>query len=522
MNLVAACPDRDRHGPRRPRQDEPPRRDPHDQRRGRRAGRHHPAHRRVRGHHEGRQARRLPGHPGPRGVHLDARPRRQGHRHRGDRRGGGRRRHAPDAGGHQPREGGEGAARHRDEQDRQAGRQPGPREERAGRGRRRRRGLRRRHAARRRSPRRRASGLDELLEIILLVADLQELKANPKRAAVGTVDRGASSTRAAAPSRRVIVQTGTLRVGDVVVVGNTFGKVKALENAGGKRIKKAGPATAVVVLGLADVPEAGDVLRVVADEKTARSHGRDPQDRAGRRRGRGSRPRHPRGPLPPDPGRPGQGAADHPQGRRVGLARRDHPRPAAAVSTDEVEDQRPATRRPATSPTTTSCWRRRRTRSSSGSTPGSPTRPAARPRPRAWTSGSTTSSTSSPTTSTPPSRACSSRRSSRSIEGRAEVRQIFKVGKSTVIAGCYVTDGRIVRTGGVRVWRGGKVVATDKMDSLRRFRDDVREVAAELRVRHRPRRVQRPGRGRHHRVLHQQAGAGRGGLTASHRSEPGR
>ncbi len=63
------------------------------------------------------------------------------------------------------------------------------------------------------------------------------------------------------------------------------------------------------------------------------------------------------------------------------------------------------------------------------------------------------------------------------VEGRAEVRQIFRVGKSTVIAGCYVTDGRIVRGGGARVWRGGKVIATDRIDSLRRFRDDVREVA---------------------------------------------
>ncbi len=61
------------------------------------------------------------------------------------------------------------------------------------------------------------------------------------------------------------------------------------------------------------------------------------------------------------------------------------------------------------------------------------------------------------------------------IEGRAEVRQIFRVGKSTVIAGCFVTDGRIVR-GGARVWRGGKVIATDRIESLRRFRDDVREV----------------------------------------------
>jgi translation initiation factor IF-2 len=61
------------------------------------------------------------------------------------------------------------------------------------------------------------------------------------------------------------------------------------------------------------------------------------------------------------------------------------------------------------------------------------------------------------------------------VEGRAEVRQIFRVGKSTVIAGCFVTDGRIVR-GGARVWRNGKIVATDRIESLRRFRDDVREV----------------------------------------------
>jgi translation initiation factor IF-2 len=63
------------------------------------------------------------------------------------------------------------------------------------------------------------------------------------------------------------------------------------------------------------------------------------------------------------------------------------------------------------------------------------------------------------------------------VEGRAEVRQIFRVGKSTVIAGSFVTDGRIIRAN-ARVWRGGKVIATDRIESLRRFRDDVREVAA--------------------------------------------
>jgi translation initiation factor IF-2 len=62
------------------------------------------------------------------------------------------------------------------------------------------------------------------------------------------------------------------------------------------------------------------------------------------------------------------------------------------------------------------------------------------------------------------------------VEGRAEVRKLIKVGKTTVIAGSYVTDGRMVK-GGARVWRGGKIIATDRIESLRRFRDDVREVA---------------------------------------------
>jgi translation initiation factor IF-2 len=63
------------------------------------------------------------------------------------------------------------------------------------------------------------------------------------------------------------------------------------------------------------------------------------------------------------------------------------------------------------------------------------------------------------------------------VEGRAEVRQIFRVGKSTVIAGSFVTDGHIPRTASVRVYRNAKLIATDKIDSLRRFRDDVRDVA---------------------------------------------
>ncbi len=113
-------------------------------------------------------------------------------------------------------------------------------------------------------------GLDELIEMILLVADLQELTANPDRSAVGTIVE-AQMDKARGAVATALVQTGTLKVGDIIVVGETFGRVKALENDRGKRVKQAGPASAVVVLGLSEVPAAGDILRVVADDKAARA-----------------------------------------------------------------------------------------------------------------------------------------------------------------------------------------------------------------------------------------------------------
>ena len=131
------------------------------------------------------------------------------------------------------------------------------------------------------------TGIEELLEIILLVADLQELKANPKRDAVGTIIE-AQLDKGRGPVATVIVQTGTLNVGDVVVAGNTYGKVKALEGSTGKRITKAGPATAAVILGLSDVPEAGDVIRVVADEKIARTQVETRKNEAAAREGAGA------------------------------------------------------------------------------------------------------------------------------------------------------------------------------------------------------------------------------------------
>jgi translation initiation factor IF-2 len=317
-------------------------------------------------------------------------------------------------------------------------------------------------------------GIPELLEIILLVADLQELKANPKREAVGTIIE-ARLDKGRGPVATLIVQTGTLHVGDVVVTGNTFGKIKALETAAGKRISKTGPASAVVILGLSDVPEAGDVLRVVPDVTIARAQVESRKNAAAAQAGAGSgratledlyrqiqagQAKELRIILKADVSG-SLGAIDHALGQ---------------LSSDEVKINVLL--------------------EAAGDITDNDIMLATAS--NAIVVGFNTGITDT------------ARRAAESegvdvrlydiiykltddidaalkgmlepeivevIEGRAEVRQIFRVGKTTVIAGCYVTDGRIVRNGGARVWRGGKVIVTDKLDSLRRFRDDVREVA---------------------------------------------
>jgi translation initiation factor IF-2 len=318
-------------------------------------------------------------------------------------------------------------------------------------------------------------GIPELLEIILLVADLQELKANPKRDAIGTIIE-ARLDKGRGPVATIIVQTGTLRVGDVVVAGNTFGKIKALENSAGKRIPKAGPATAAVILGLTDVPEAGDVLRVVKDVMLARDQVESRKNAAAAAAGAGS-------------GRATledlykQIQAGQAKELRI-ILKSDVSGSLGAIShalqqlsDDEVKinvlleaagditdnDIMLAT-------------------ASNAIVVGFNTGITDTARREAEAQGVDVRLYDIIYKLTDDIDAALKGMLEPEIveviEGRAEVRQIFRVGKSTVIAGCYVTDGRIVRAGGARVYRGGKLVATDRLDSLRRFRDDVREVAA--------------------------------------------
>ncbi|MBR7927011.1 translation initiation factor IF-2 [Aerococcaceae bacterium zg-ZUI334] len=121
--------------------------------------------------------------------------------------------------------------------------------------------------------------IEELLEMILLVAEVQELKANANRLAIGTVIE-ARLDKAQGSTATLLVQEGTLNVGDPIVVGNTFGKVRTMVNDQGRRIRHAGPATPVEITGLNDAPQAGDLFVVFADEKSARAAGEERAKRA--------------------------------------------------------------------------------------------------------------------------------------------------------------------------------------------------------------------------------------------------
>lgn len=115
-------------------------------------------------------------------------------------------------------------------------------------------------------------GIDELLEMIVLVSEMEELKANPERHAYGTVIE-AELDKGRGPVATLLVQNGTLNVSDSVVVGNTWGRVRAMVNDIGRRVKTAGPSTPVEITGLNNVPQAGDRFLVFDDEKKARSIG---------------------------------------------------------------------------------------------------------------------------------------------------------------------------------------------------------------------------------------------------------
>jgi len=317
------------------------------------------------------------------------------------------------------------------------------------------------------------TGLEDLMEMVLLVADLQELKANPKRPAIGTIIE-AQLDKGRGPVATVVVQTGTLRVGDTIVAGTSMGKVKALENASGKRIPKTGPASAAVVLGLSDVPEAGDVLRVVADEREARTiverRRIEAQTRGGEATGRATLEDLYR-----------QIQAGQAKELRI-ILKADVSGSIGAIrhaleqlSEDEVRIN--ILHEAAGDVTDNDIML---ATASDAIVVGFNTGITDTARREAEVEGVDVRRYDIIYKLTDDIEAALKGLLEPEIveviEGRAEIRQVIRVGKNQVIAGSYVNEGRMVR-GGARIWRGGKVVATDRIESLRRFRDDVREVA---------------------------------------------
>ncbi|HTX56985.1 MAG TPA: translation initiation factor IF-2 [Candidatus Acidoferrales bacterium] len=319
------------------------------------------------------------------------------------------------------------------------------------------------------------TGIDQLLETVLLEADIKELKANKNRRATGVVIESQLS-RGRGAVATVLVQNGTLRVGDIVVVGGTFGKVRALIDDKGKQVKKAGPSIPVEVMGLQDVPAAGDTLMVVSDERVARETA---EKRAVRRRdvriaGTGSQ----RVSLETFMSMPAEGKktlnliikADG-QGSLEALRAR-----MESLSTSDVDVRVIHGGVGAITPNDVNL-----ASASNAVLIGFNIRPDETAKRLADNEGvdlrfyqviyeveddlrKAMTGMLAPV--------------EREVTlGRAEVREVFKVSKVGTIVGCYVKDGKIVRNSKVRVLRDSAVVFTGELESLRRFKDDVREVA---------------------------------------------
>jgi translation initiation factor IF-2 len=320
---------------------------------------------------------------------------------------------------------------------------------------------------------RQRTGIEDLIDTILTVADITvQPTANPKRPAVGTVVE-AELDKGRGPVATAIVQTGTLRVGDVVVVGETYGRVRALENSTGQRLTKAGPASAVVVLGLAGVPAAGDILRAVPDEKTARAMIET------RRAGVAARPEGSGRATLEDLYR--QIQAGQTKELRI-ILKADVQGSLGAIvhALDQIqtEEVRINVLHEGTGDITDNDILL--ASASDAIVVGFSTAVTPTARRTAEAEGvdirlydiiyKLTDDLDAAL------KGLLEPEEVEVTEGRAQVRQVFRVGKVQAIAGCYVTDGRIVRAS-ARVYRGGRVIVTDRIESLRRFRDDVREIA---------------------------------------------
>ncbi|MEN2766407.1 translation initiation factor IF-2 [Ornithinibacillus xuwenensis] len=317
-------------------------------------------------------------------------------------------------------------------------------------------------------------GIDDLLEMIVLVSEVEELKANPNRNATGTVieaqlDKGRGSVAT------LLVQNGTLRVGDPIVVGNTFGRVRAMVNDLGQRVKEAGPSTPVEITGLNDVPQAGDQFLVFDDEKKARQIGEARQQKHIQE----NRTEQTKVSLDDLFDQIKQGEmkeinviikADV-QGSVEALA--------ASLRKIEVEGVKIKIIHTGVGAITESDIIL--ASASNAIVIGFNVRPDANAKSSAESENVDVRLHRVIYKAIEEIEAAMKGMLDPEFEekviGQAEVRETFKVSKVGTIAGSYVTDGKITRDAGIRLIRNGVVLFEGEIDALKRFKDDVKEVA---------------------------------------------
>ena len=317
-------------------------------------------------------------------------------------------------------------------------------------------------------------GIDTLLEDVILVADVLELKANPNRRAGGTVIE-ARLDKGRGPVATLLVQRGTLHVGDIIVAGTSVGRVRAMTNENGRRVQEAGPSIPVEITGLAEAPSAGDAFDAVSDERLARELVEQRKHQA-KEEVWGNAQKVTLDNLF------SQMQENDLKDLSI-IVKADVQGSVEAVrqsleklSNDEVRVQVIHGAVGAINESDVML-----ANTSNAIIVGFNVRPEPSAKASAERDGvdmrlyrviydcieeiqSAIKGMLAPKV--------------REVElGRAEVRQVYKISNVGTVAGCYVTEGKITRASQIRVVRDGIVIFEDKIDSLRRFKDDVKEVA---------------------------------------------
>lgn len=317
------------------------------------------------------------------------------------------------------------------------------------------------------------TGIDELLEYILLVADVQDLKANPKAEASGVVIE-ANLDKGKGAVATLLVQNGTLRVGNCIVVGTACGRVRALLSDSGERIQKAEPSTPVEILGLSEVPQAGDYFEVVKNEKEMKAIVQERKEKERDKRLDAMLPAHVRREAV-------AGEDDIPQLNLIIKANTNGAAEAVSQAIAQLESTEIKTKIIHVGVGDISEADVMLASASGALILGFTVKEDANALAAAEREGVTIKkydiiyqilediektmlSLLEPEV--------------KEVElGKAEVRQVFTIGKTTKIAGCYVTEGKIVRSKDAVLYRDGKEIFRGAIDQLKRFKDDVKEVA---------------------------------------------